>query len=146
MSLNEQQLEHIKSWQASGFSQTVYCQKNGLNKKTFSGWFSNYQALSQSTKPSLIAIDIEGKFGQGKRAYGLNQIQAKTARTSEAWINSIFFVMNLLVLLRHFFVPTIVQRCTNKFFKFLLQKTGRNITSPVNLFTKGYLNSWLLSF
>ena len=58
MSLNEQQLEHIKSWQASGFSQTVYCQKNGLNKKTFSGWFSNYQALSQSTKPSLIAIDI----------------------------------------------------------------------------------------
>jgi len=31
-------------------------------------------------------IPIEGKFGQGKRAYGLNQIQAKTARTSEAWI------------------------------------------------------------
>ena len=91
-------------------------------------------------------IPIEGKFGQGKRAYGLNQIQAKTARTSEAWINSIFFVMNLLVLLRHFFVPEIVQRCTNKLFKFLLQKTGRNITSPVNLFTKGYLNSWLLSF
>ena len=41
MSLNEQQLEHIKSWQASGFSQTVYCQKNGLNKKTFSGWFKS---------------------------------------------------------------------------------------------------------
>ena len=91
-------------------------------------------------------IPIEGKFDQGKRAYGLNQIQAKTVRTSEVWINSIFFVMNLLVLLRHFFVPEIVQRCTNKLFKFLLQKTGRNITSPVNLFTKGYLNSWLLSF
>ena len=91
-------------------------------------------------------IPIEGKFGQGKRVYGLNQIHAKTARTSEAWINSIFFVMNLLVLLRHFFVPAIVQRCTNKFFEFLLQKTGRNLTSHVNLFTKGYLNSWLLSF
>ena len=50
-------------------------------------------------------IPIEGKFGQGKRAYGLNLIQAKTARTSEAWINSIFLVMNLLVLLRHFLCP-----------------------------------------
>jgi len=49
---------------------------------------------------------IKGKFGQGKRAYGLNQTQAKTARASDGWINSIFFfVMNLLVLLRlrHFF-------------------------------------------
>ena len=53
-------------------------------------------------------IPIEGKFGQGKRAYGLDKIQAKTPRTSEAWINSIFFVMNLLVLLRHFFVPEIL--------------------------------------
>jgi hypothetical protein len=47
-------------------------------------------------------IPIEGKFGQDKRAYGLNQIPAKTTRTSEARIKSIFFVMNLLVLLRHF--------------------------------------------
>ena len=58
MSLNDRQLKHIKSWQASGVSQTIYCQKNGLNKKTFSGWFSNYQALSKSTIPSLIAIDV----------------------------------------------------------------------------------------
>ena len=42
-------------------------------------------------------IPIEGKFGQGKRAYGLDKIHAKTPRTSEAWVNSIFFVMNLLV-------------------------------------------------
>ena len=91
-------------------------------------------------------IPIEGKFGQGKRAYGLNQIQAKTARTSEAWINSIFFVMNLLVLLRHFFVPAIAQRYTNHFFKWLLQKIKQIFISPVRLITKGYLNSWLLSF
>ena len=91
-------------------------------------------------------IPIEGKFGQGKRAYGLNQIQAKTARTSEAWINSIFFVMNLLVLLRHFFVPAIAQRYTNHFFKWLLQKIKQIFISRVRLITKGYLNSWLLSF
>ena len=53
-------------------------------------------------------ISIESKFGQGKRAYGHNLIQAKTARTSEAWINGICLVMNLLVLLRHFFVPTTI--------------------------------------
>ncbi|MBT7913058.1 IS5 family transposase, partial [Candidatus Bathyarchaeota archaeon] len=49
-------------------------------------------------------IPIEGKFGQGKNGYNLNYIRAKTARTSEAWINSIFLVMNLLILARVFFV------------------------------------------
>ena len=47
-------------------------------------------------------IPIEGKFGQGKNGYGLGYIRAKTARTSEAWIRSIFLVMNLLVLERAF--------------------------------------------
>ena len=47
-------------------------------------------------------IPIEGKFGQGKNGYGLNRIQAKTSATSAAWINSIFLVMNLLVLQRFF--------------------------------------------
>ena len=48
-------------------------------------------------------IPIEGKFGQGKNGYGLNYIPAKRADTSEAWINSIFLVMNLMILLRIFF-------------------------------------------
>lgn len=91
-------------------------------------------------------IPIEGKFGQGKRAYGLNQIQAKTIRTSEAWINSIFFVMNLLVLLRHFFVPAIVRRYTNKFLELLLEKTMRNIKSSVSLIIHGYLDFGFVSF
>ncbi len=58
MALTEQQLKHIKTWQACGSSQTAYCQTHGLNKKTFSRWFSNYQTLSQAMAPSLIAIDI----------------------------------------------------------------------------------------
>jgi IS5 family transposase len=45
-------------------------------------------------------IPIEGKFGQGKNGYNLNYIRARTAKTSEAWIRSIFLVMNLLVLVR----------------------------------------------
>ena len=48
-------------------------------------------------------IPIEGKFGQGKNGYDLNYIRARTAKTSEAWIRSIFLVMNLLVLIRFLF-------------------------------------------
>ena len=51
----------------------------------------------------LQRIPIEGKFGQGKNGYRLNYIRAKRADTSVAWINSIFLVMNLLILLRLFF-------------------------------------------
>jgi hypothetical protein len=50
-------------------------------------------------------IPIEGKFGQGKHAYQLGYIRAKRADTSVAWINSIFLVMNLMVLLKIFFAP-----------------------------------------
>ena len=47
-------------------------------------------------------IPIEGKFGQVKYGYRLNNIRAKRADTSAAWINSIFLVMNLLILVRVF--------------------------------------------
>ncbi|MCH9639077.1 MAG: transposase [Betaproteobacteria bacterium] len=42
-------------------------------------------------------IPVESKFWQDKNGYNLNYIREKTARTSEAWINSIFLVMNLMV-------------------------------------------------
>lgn len=41
---------------------------------------------------------IEGKFGQGKNAYRLNQIRAKRSDTSASWVSAIFFVMNLIQL------------------------------------------------
>lgn len=57
-------------------------------------------------------IPIEGKFGQGKNGYGLDYIRAKTARTSEAWINSIFLVMNLIVLQKVFLLASKINaRC-----------------------------------
>lgn len=43
---------------------------------------------------------VEGKFGQGKRGYGLNNVKARLKETSESWINAIFFVMNLTKLLQ----------------------------------------------
>jgi hemerythrin len=75
---------------------------------------------------------IEGKFGQGKRGYGLNNIKARLSETSESWINAIFFVMNLTKLLQvaekypGFFVP---------FFNFL--KYWRKNT--VKIFSKHQL-------
>ncbi len=56
-------------------------------------------------------IPIEGKFGQGKNGYRLNYIRAKRADTSSAWINSIFLVMNLLILLKVFLLPWIRVAC-----------------------------------
>jgi len=58
---------------------------------------------AQRREEYLQRIPIEGKFGQGKNGYRLNYIRAKRADTSLAWINSIFLVMNLLILLRIFF-------------------------------------------
>ena len=43
---------------------------------------------------------IEGKFGQGKNAYGLSNIQARRSDTSESWIACIFFVMNVVKLVK----------------------------------------------
>ena len=39
MTLQVRHIEHIKAWQANGFTQGVYCQQQGLNVKTFSRWF-----------------------------------------------------------------------------------------------------------
>jgi len=39
---------------------------------------------------------IEGKFGQAKQGYRLNQIKAKRLDTSQTWIGIVFFVVNLV--------------------------------------------------
>ena len=61
------------------------------------------QLAAQRREEYRQRIPIEGKFGQGKNGYRLNYIRAKRADTSFAWINSIFLVMNLLILLRVFY-------------------------------------------
>ena len=56
---------------------------------------------------------VEGKFGQGKRGYGLNNIKARLPETSESWINAIFLVMNLTKLLM------VAEKYGNIFISFL---------------------------
>jgi hypothetical protein len=48
--------------------------------------------------------EIEGKFGQGKNAYGLQKIKARMKETSESWIMSIYFIMNLVKLSERIFL------------------------------------------
>ena len=56
---------------------------------------------------------VEGKFGQGKRGYGLNNIKARLPETSESWINTIFLVTNLTKLLK------VAEKYGNIFISFL---------------------------
>ncbi len=57
------------------------------------------QTYYQKRKSKNEAVErnhIEGKFGQGKNGYNLNEIRARLAATSESWIACIFFIMNLI--------------------------------------------------
>jgi transposase, IS5 family len=60
---------------------------------------SNNVALSNQVSPGE-RNPVEGKFGQAKVAYGLDKIKAKLQCTSESWVASILFVLNLVNLTR----------------------------------------------
>jgi IS5 family transposase len=49
----------------------------------------------QQRQDELDRIPIEGKFGQGKRRFGLSRIMAKLSKTSETVMAIMFIVMNL---------------------------------------------------
>ena len=55
-------------------------------------------------RESCIRNGVEGKFGEGKRRYGLGCIMAKLKETSESVIAVQFLVMNLQKRLRAFFL------------------------------------------
>ena len=80
-----------------------YCQERGIRmsgpklgrpRKNISN-----EDKKQAQKDEKIRNRIEGKFGQGKRRYGLNLIMAKLKETSETKIAMSFLVMNLMTLL-----------------------------------------------
>jgi hypothetical protein len=66
------------------------------------------QTVSREEKKQAAADErvrnhVEGKFGQGKRRFGLGRIMAKLASTSAARISLIFLVMNLEQAMRRLF-------------------------------------------
>lgn len=85
---------------------------------------------------------IEGKFGQGKNGYNLNQIRARLQKTSESWVACIFFIMNLIKYAGDFslsqlliFYSLIKQIITAKSFDHTYPNMiHRNITSQFGQF------------
>lgn len=82
---------------------------------------------SRNRKKAAERNHVEGKFGQAKRGYRMNNIKARLASTSASWILSIIFVMNLKKLLQvaeknpGIFVPILkwlrkLQKLTQKLF------------------------------
>jgi hypothetical protein len=55
-----------------------------------------------------IRNHVEGKFGEGKRRYGLGRIMTKLASTSTAQIGLSFLVMNLELALRRWFFALVI--------------------------------------
>jgi len=72
-----------------------------------------YSQRYRKKKKAAQRNHVEGKFGQAKRGYGLNNIKARLPETSESWVNTIFFVMNLTKLL------VIAEKYGNIFVRFL---------------------------
>jgi IS5 family transposase len=66
-----------------------------LGRKPVKAMQSYYQRR-KARKEAAERNHIEGKFGQGKNGYNLNEIRARLKATSESWIACIFFVMNLI--------------------------------------------------
>ena len=53
---------------------------------------------------------IEGKFGQGKNGYKLNEIRARLKNTSESWVACIFFIMNLILYEKGYIFGSILEK------------------------------------
>ncbi len=85
----------------------------------------------QALADESIRNTVEGKFGQGKRRFGLGRIMAKLASTSAAQISLTFLVMNLQRALRLFFLSIIfVWHCLANRFQAMLGHRDRP-TAPI---------------
>ena len=87
-----------------------YCAKRGIrmsgpalgrppaDKKVYA------EQKAQERRESGERNAVEGKFGEGKRSYGLQRLRCHLEETSESEIVLIFLVMNLKKILRDLFV------------------------------------------
>ena len=87
----------------------------------------SYYQKAKRRKEHNQRSHIEGKFGQGKNAYGLKQIRAKTKETSESWIANIFFVMNLVKLQQIAPILLLVLGIVFSFYFLLISNLSRHV-------------------
>jgi hypothetical protein len=87
-------------------------------KKKLSG-YRKYK----TRKEQNMRNHVEGKFGQGKNGYELNEVRARRADTSESWISAIFFVMSLTKLMK------VAGKCCYFLSSILWRKIKENLRS-----------------
>lgn len=100
----EQYRQRFGYYPAEVLADKIYCSRD--NRKLLKG--KGIKLLAKPLgRPSAVKKEhvrpgernpIEGKFGQAKTAYGLNNIKARLKETSQSWIASIILVLNLVKL------------------------------------------------
>lgn len=89
------------------------------------------EASRQARQDELDRIPIEGKFGLGKRRYGLNRITTKLNFTRKTSISITFLVMNLEKWLKAIFLFLFQGRS----YHFWVDKTPTNTKLPFSAMT-----------
>jgi transposase, IS5 family len=90
----------------------------------------------QRRKEAGIRNGIEGKFGVGKRKFGLGLVMTKLRETSESWVAMVIFVLNIAHWLRDIFVPFVTPAQNTLYslifilFRKKLQSLGRTLFPP----------------
>jgi len=107
-----------------------FCKKHGIRmsgpklgrppKLTEENKVRLQEARQQAHQDELDRIPIEGKFGLGKRRYGLNRIMTKLSFTSKTSIAITFLVMNLEKWLKAILLSLIQWQS----FHFMVNKTS----------------------
>ena len=83
----------------------TWCKSKGIRITVASKGKSTEKTASQKRKEAKEYAErnhVEGKIGNAKQALSLNQIKAKLKDTSEAWIGSTIFVLNISNFMKHF--------------------------------------------
>lgn len=110
----EKYKERLGFYPAEVLADQIYCTRDNRKKLKEKGIKLIAKPLGRpSSKAVAVHLSpgernpIEGKFGQAKLAYGLDNIKAKLKQTSESWIASIALVLNLVAMTRQALVSLI---------------------------------------
>jgi len=95
------------------------------------------QQKKQARQDESIRVEIEGKFGQGKRHFGLSRVMAKLAETAESRIAITFLVMNLERWLQRQFLLWLWSNWLR--IKGVLERVLKGVVAPLVI----ELDAWL---
>lgn len=105
----------------------------------------SYYKKRKRKKEATQRNQIEGKFGQGKNGYRLNQIRATLQKTSESWIAAIFFIMNLIHYQKNVALKSISSLLHH--FKYQIQQCTERIRliTEISTYSSGHMKILSLS-